>query len=188
MTTDNAEEERTQRKTRLYLSRRYDGLVGQTLQLRELRSSRAQLQPCRRARRSKRRDSMSTGLQLASLLTAGRFLICLSPSAPLLARVDSSDRIRVEHEHRVQEHGVWVQRPICLSREAVDASFTTIYGLSLSTLTLGQRPVEKTYSHGVSSDGNQSGDSQIAVGASKQRWSGSGIPMELVRPHIDDTA
>jgi hypothetical protein len=54
MTTDNAEEERTQRKTRLYLSRRYDGLVGQTLQLRELRSSRAQLQPCRRARRSKR--------------------------------------------------------------------------------------------------------------------------------------
>ena len=107
------------------------------LSRRELRLSRAQLQPCRRATRSKRRESLSIGLRLASWLTAGRFLICLSPSAPT---VGSHRFVRPQSSEArtkgVQEDGVWVQRPICLSREAIDASFTSAHELSFSILTL----------------------------------------------------
>jgi hypothetical protein len=85
---------------------------------------------------------------------------------------------------------VWVQRPICLSREAIDASFTSVHGQSLSVLTLDAPPNRQIdLSKGSSSDysgqpllaplakkstldqrpAEKAGDSQIAVGASKRR-------------------
>jgi hypothetical protein len=115
MTTDNAEE-RAWRKTRLYLSRRYDGKLSRHCSYVSFDRAAHSCNCAAEERVRRGRTACPSDFEWLAGFTAGRFLICLSPSTPLLARVDSSDRSRVEHEQRgVQEDGVWVQRPICLS-------------------------------------------------------------------------
>jgi hypothetical protein len=98
-----------------------------TAVLRQPRSSRSQLELCRRATRSKGQDSVTIGLRLASCITAGLPLICLSPSTPLLARVDSLGCCSwLQHEQSGSRNGVCARRRICLSREAAEARLSIL--------------------------------------------------------------